>query len=179
MRRRLKAAGIPLIKKPRPYRQVRTDLSDDDIKRLYSEEGLTIRRVAGTLNAPKSTIKNRLVKLGIKIRAVKGSNCPWWKGGRTALKSGYILVRKPDHPRATNRQGYVLEHILVWEKTHHQPLPKGWIVHHINGIPSDNRPENLVAMPSKKHKHLIPLLQNKIRELEAENKQLHAKRSLA
>ena len=37
-----------------------------------------------------------------------------WKGGRTRHKAGYVMVRAPDHPRATSGP-YVFEHILVAE----------------------------------------------------------------
>jgi hypothetical protein len=40
---------------------------------------------------------------------------------------------------------------LVWEKTHGQPLPKGWVVHHLNGIKDDNRPDNLLACTRGEH----------------------------
>ena len=31
----------------------------------------------------------------------------------------------------------------------HGPIPKGWVVHNMNGDPSDIRPENLAAIPRK------------------------------
>lgn len=41
------------------------------------------------------------------------------------------------------------------------------MVHHLNGIKDDNRPENLVGMPDKKHNRLIPVLRERIAVLEA------------
>jgi hypothetical protein len=67
-----------------------------------------------------------------------------WKGGRTRNKRGYVLLRVPGHPRiksATNQ--YVMEHILVMEQLLGRYLHRDETVHHINGIPDDNRPENL------------------------------------
>lgn len=42
------------------------------------------------------------------------------------------------------------EHIVVWENVH-GPLPKGMVIHHINGNGRDNRIENLVAMTVSEH----------------------------
>lgn len=95
----------------------------------------------------------------------KGERNAQWKGGQIS-DQGYIRIHQPKHHRAT-KAGYVQEHILVWEKTHNKPLPKGWVVHHYNGIRNDNRPSNLFGMASKKHSDYIPTLQKRIKELEA------------
>lgn len=78
-----------------------------------------------------------------------------WRGGFTKTKEGYVYRRVKQlgykgHP-------YRAEHILVWEETHNKSLPKGWVVHHLNGIKDDNRPENLLALPrGEHHKHPFP-----------------------
>lgn len=72
----------------------------------------------------------------------KGKNNPNWRGGRTIDSNGYILIRKPSHPFA-NHHGYVFEHRLVMEKHLGRYLLQEEVVHHINGIPDDNRIENL------------------------------------
>lgn len=90
-----------------------------------------------------------------------------WKGGRTKTVKGYILIKLKDHPKS-NINGYVLEHLLIWEKIHNKRLPEGYIIHHLNGIKWDNRPENLLAM--KKHEHVTQTepYKKRIRELELE-----------
>lgn len=82
--------------------------------------------------------------------ALKGEKNPFWKGGKTKTSKGYKLVKMPEHHRADSK-GYVLEHIVVWEKAHHKSVPDGYVVHHINGIKTDNRPENLQLMSVSEH----------------------------
>ena len=80
----------------------------------------------------------------------KGDASHKWKGGRWTHKSGYIYAYTPEHP-AANRDGYVLEHRLVAEQTIGRYLTTLEIVHHINGIKTDNRPENLVVTTRAEH----------------------------
>lgn len=64
-----------------------------------------------------------------------------WQGGR-AKAGNYIKVFAPWHLEA-RVDGYVLEHRLVMEQKLGRSLRQSEVVHHINGKPSDNRPENL------------------------------------
>jgi hypothetical protein len=100
-----------------------------------------------------------------KHAAKRGKNHYKWKGGKR-IERGYVLIHMPNHPRADSG-GYVREHFIIWEQTHNKPIPRGWIIHHINGIKSDNRPNNLVALSTKKHRYLIALKEKRIQELEA------------
>lgn len=101
-------------------------------------------------------------------------NHPNWKGGRKKHGDGYIQIRLPNHPRA-NPSGYVLEHIVVWENHHNRPLSREIVIHHINGIRDDNRPENLLAIPKGRHSNQTQFdpYKKRIRELELENRRLH------
>ena len=77
-----------------------------------------------------------------------------WKGGKALSGKGYVLIRKEGHPTASKRGKYVREHVLVMEKKIGRYLQEGEIVHHINGIKSDNRLENLILMKTGKHSSL-------------------------
>lgn len=63
---------------------------------------------------------------------------------------GYIKVYVPDHPNCT-KDGFVMKHILVMEKSIGRYLKPGECVHHINHIRDDNRIENLKLMTISEH----------------------------
>ena len=56
------------------------------------------------------------------------------------------------HVRATGRPRY--ESHLVWEARHGRPVRKGYVIHHRNEDPLDNREENLEEMTSAAHNSL-------------------------
>jgi len=74
---------------------------------------------------------------------VSGKNHLRWKGGRIKMGVGYIGIWKPNHPFHEKR-GYISEHRLIVEQQIGRYLQPKEIVHHINSIRDDNRPENLM-----------------------------------
>ncbi len=132
------------------------------IGKLYGVDHTTVRRKFAKENIP---IRTRLEGQRVAGKSKMGSNNVNWNGTGRKINKGYILVYKPDHPRAY--QNYVLEHILVWEQASGKPLPKGWLIHHLNGIKDDNRPRNLVALPILKHSLVLAAKAKRIQELEA------------
>lgn len=74
------------------------------------------------------------------------------------------LIRAPNGEGGLNCAGYKVitinhkrqyEHILIAERALGKPLPKGAVIHHVNGNPSDNRPSNLVVCPSQAYHMLL------------------------
>lgn len=72
-------------------------------------------------------------------------------------------------------RGSVVEHIWVWEQ-HHGKLPKGHLIHHINGVKHDNRIENLLLLPRQnRHPRLVSqAMKQRIQELEKEVRRLRS-----
>lgn len=77
-----------------------------------------------------------------------GPRNPNWKGGRTVDPRGYVLIKRPDHPRADVR-GYVYEHILVAEQMLGRPILSTEEVHHRDGNKSNNDPSNLLVTANR------------------------------
>ena len=65
-------------------------------------------------------------------------------------KNGYICVYCPDNKNA-NKDGYVMEHVLVMQRHIGRELKNDEVVHHINKKRNDNRIENLKLMTFKEH----------------------------
>lgn len=66
-----------------------------------------------------------------------------WNGGRVIASNGYVLIRVGTDHHLADVRGYAYEHRLVAEAKLGRRLEKGEIVHHINEVKTDNRPENL------------------------------------
>ena len=82
-----------------------------------------------------------------------------YKGGRTISAKGYVLVLAPKHPRV-HADRYIFEHRLVMERHLGRQLRRHEIVHHINGIKTDNRVENLQVMTNRRHSKMTCLRQS-------------------
>ena len=83
-----------------------------------------------------------------------GENHWNWRGGTTLHGAGYMKVSisadSPFYPMVNN-DGYVLEHRLVMAQHLDRCLEPNEIVHHTNGIKSDNRIENLMLATRTEH----------------------------
>lgn len=159
------------MKKERKYKNQRWLYREYIIKRK------TIRQIARENNFGEATVLRWLIKYNIPRRTkseifknrkfssrtiermrqaklkildkISGPGNSNWKGGRRT-KEGYILMFKPEHPRADG-YGCVREHRLIMEKKLGRYLTKKEIVHHVDGNTLNNNIENLAVMTQGEH----------------------------
>jgi hypothetical protein len=90
---------------------------------------------------PQSIKPTRVARSGAAIHN--------WKGGRSVASNGYVLIRVGKDHHLADVRGYAYEHRLVAEQKLGRRLRAGEIPHHINGIKTDNRPENIEVVASQ------------------------------
>lgn len=126
-------------KTQREYADMGRHVMSDELKSLLS-----------TINKGKTL--SALTRKRISERRRGQFINPTTYGGHKKLRSdGYIAIYKPNHKFAS-KKGYVMEHILVYEQANNCIVDRTkYCIHHINGIRSDNRVENLRLMTHSEH----------------------------
>jgi hypothetical protein len=122
------------------------------------------------------------ITCGRKCRGLlmRGPNNPGWKGGYTDTRSGYRLMNTDVLPPedkallANPNARQIPEHRLVIARLLGRPLLTSEHVHHINGVKTDNRPENLTLMDWATHTREHRKVLRRLAALETENKILRA-----
>jgi hypothetical protein len=127
----------------------------------------------------KKDLANRPRDENGKILFPKRRKSP--KCGRFFTAQGYVNVMVktlPEEDRVIAEavlpgRPYVLEHRLVASKKIGRPVQRGEVVHHINGIRDDNRPENLEVISADVHSKQHRDVERDLHRLRIENDELH------
>lgn len=107
----------------------------------------------GQSHTPESKAKISLAQNNVAT----GSDSHSWRGGITQ-SSGYVKRLTPSHPRS-DRNGYVLSHILIAEQALGKFLPPGAVIHHFNEDKTDNSNTNLVICQDTAYHFLLHIRQ--------------------
>ncbi len=71
-------------------------------------------------------------------------------GNGVSYSNGYVFIVSPNHPNK-NANGYVRRSRLVVEEHIDRYLCRGEVIHHINGVKTDDRFENLEITNNSEH----------------------------
>jgi transposase-like protein len=134
--------------KNRPWRTFSPEEQEEIVRCWHSGESQS--KIAKRFGTDQTVISRYLNFHGIepvtRQHNQRGELNLRWKGGVISNLSGYRAVKvQPDDEMACMRfsNGYVLEHRLVMARHLGRPLEPHENVHHINGVRTDNRLENL------------------------------------
>lgn len=110
---------------------------------LFGEEAVEARKLANW-SACKSGDNNPMKgKTGDQHHSFKG---------RISDGKGYILIMKPDWFTGRKGSKHIFEHHAVYCQANGlTEVPEGMVIHHKNGIKTDNRPENLEMLSNSDH----------------------------
>lgn len=108
------------------------------LKRTYARHG-TLEGVAQEAGVSSTQIGRMMTRFGLEYKHDTS------KGWRTVSSDGYILVRRPGQDK------YEYEHRLIMEDHLGRRLDVEEVVHHRNGVKTDNRIENLKLLTHAEH----------------------------
>lgn len=102
----------------------------------------------------KPWLTARFCSRSCNAKRKSGEANPNWRGGKKCRGAdGRVFVYSPGHPAAPSdgRPPYVLRYRLVAEQMLGRYLADDEIVHHIDGDPANDNPDNLAVMTQAEH----------------------------
>jgi len=136
---------------PHPHRD------EDILRKLYHEDGLSLREVATILDTTGGTVYKWMQRLGVKTRTKKeareGDGVSFITGD-----GGYEAFSVSEGTHSVLFRHHSLLAIAAGADPADVFSDGDYHVHHINGVPWDNRVENLAVVPASDHirEHELP-----------------------
>jgi len=115
-----------------------------NITRRSQSEYMTIKNPTQDIN-----VRDKMSN-SAKARKVKCN----FKGGKRFNNGGYVEILDKNNS-SSNKQGYILEHRLIMEKSLGRKLSSTEIVHHIDGNKKNNNIDNLMLCKDRKEHNRI------------------------
>lgn len=125
----------------------------DVIKNNFSEEYINNRK-SRIYRRSKIACKNPMFGL-------RGDETSQWIGGIVDDGNGYDMVKKPEWYTGRKGSDYVFLHsVVVCQALGITEMPKGFVVHHIDGNKKNNNIDNLALMTNSGHGVLHSLIRD-------------------
>jgi len=118
----------------------------------------------------RNTSGNLCRSCAVRRHAMGANNCRWNPTRKVVTKSGIRVYIDEKHPLFCMAhhcaQGWaILEHRLVMAQILGRLLKVGEVVHHLDGDNTNNKPENLILLPSQALHSSYTLLQIEVKKL--------------
>lgn len=92
---------------------------------------------------PKTQEFKDRVSMTLRAKLPNGQFHHAWRGGLWKHHSGYVYVYRSDHPHH-DKDKYIKRSHAIMESVLGRILNPGEVVHHLNEVKDDDRPENLM-----------------------------------
>lgn len=146
----LRRYGLPV---EMPWERNRIELDAEELKRLYFDQGLTLRALAERFDCSLWTIRWNFRRNGIDFRNSfeRRDKARYVKKTRNPHREYETEIRV----HADGSEESVLAHRAAAERAMGRELSAGEIVHHINMVKTCNLVGNLAVLPSSEIHHRI------------------------
>jgi len=125
---------------------MRPKFKNEQYEKAYGlyKQGYSLQKIASLLNLSRQAIWEGFTRRGYKLRQYAN------KHTHIIFQGVKFAPTKEKYLTSTANKGRTRMHRFVWEY-YNSMIPKGYVVHHINGDRADNNIANLKLLTMKEH----------------------------